>query len=120
MKDILMIGTSNFSRISWVSRDDAQICAIQASNFIPYSNSTFSNTALAPLILVENPRKVVISCGLNDKTLAPSTADISLCKIINEAQRIFPGSEIYLAQIAISSKLPTSEQNDLKILNDKI
>ena len=66
------------------------------------------------------PRKVVISCGLNDKTLAPSTTNVALAKIINKAKRIFPGSEIYLAQIAFSSKLPISEQNNLKIMNDKI
>ena len=94
MKDILMIGTSHFSRIPWVSRGSP-------------------NPG-------RKPRKVVISCGLNDKTLAPSTTDVSLRKINNEAQRIFPGSEIYLAQIAFSSKLPTSEQNNLKILNDNI
>ena len=90
-----MIGTSNFSWIPWVSSDDAQNPGMK-------------------------PRKVVISCGLNDKALAPSTTDVALGKIINKAKRIFPGSEIYSAQIAFSSKLPNSEQNNLKIMNDKI
>ena len=121
MKDILMIGTSNFSRIPWVSRDDAQILCypglklqslLHLFNFFKYGPDS-PNPG-------RKPRKVVISCGLNDKTLAPSTTNVALGKIINKAKRIFPGSEIYLAQIAFSSKLPVSEQNNLKIMNDKI
>ena len=111
MKDILMIGTSNFSRHPWVSRDDAQILSypglklqslIHLFNFFKYGPDS-PNPG-------RKPRKVVISCGLNDKTLAPSTTDVALGKIINKAQQIFPGSEIYLALIAFSPKLPTSEQ----------
>ena len=121
MKEILMIGTSNFSRIPWVSRDDAQILCypglklqslLHLLNFFKYGPDS-PNPG-------RKPRKVVISCGLNDKTLAPSTTNVALGKIINKAKRIFPGSEIYLAQIAFSSKLPISEQNNLKIMNDKI
>ena len=121
MKDILMIGTSNFSRIPWVSRDDAQILCypglklqtlLHLFKFFKYGPGS-SNPG-------RKPRKVVISCGLNDKHLAPSTTEVSLRKIISESQRIFPGSEIYLAQIAFSSKLPLNEQNNLRQFNDKI
>ena len=121
MQDILMIGTSSFCRIPWVSRDDAQILSYPGLKL----------QSLLHLIIFfkygpgspnpgRKPKKVVISWGLNDKALAPSTTDVSLRKIIIEAQRIFPGSEIYLAQIAFSSKLPTSEQNNLRLFNDKI
>ena len=120
MKDILMIWTSNFSRVPWVYRDDAQILSypglklqslIHLFIFFKYGPDS-PNPG-------RKPRKVVISWGLNDKTLAPSTTDVALGKIINKAQQIFPGSEIYLAQIAFTSKLPTSEQNNLKIMNAK-
>ena len=86
MKDILMIGTSKFSRILWVSHDDAQIlCYLSLKlqslmhlfNFFKYGPGS-PNPG-------RKPRKVVISCGLNDKTLAPSTEDVALRKIINEA-----------------------------------
>ena len=54
IRDILMIGTSNFSRIPWVSRDAQIVC----SDFSPNSiSSKFSNTALAPLTPVGNPEK---------------------------------------------------------------
>ena len=116
-----MIRTSNFSRIPWVSRDDAQILSypglklqsvIHLFNFFKYGPDS-PNPG-------RKPRKVVISCGLNDKTLVPSTTDVARGKIINKAQQSLPGSEIYLAQIAFSSKLPTSEYNNLKIMNAKI
>ena len=121
MRDILMNETINFTRIPWVSRDDAQILyypglklqsLLHLFIFFKYGPDS-PNPG-------RKPRKVVISCGLNDKTLAPSTTNVALGKIINKAKRIFPGSEIYLAQIAFSSKLPISEQNNLKIMNDKI
>ena len=104
-----------------MSRDDAQILCypglklqslLHLFNFFKYGPDS-PNPG-------RKPRKVVISCGLNDKTLAPSTTNVALGKIINKAKRIFPGSEIYLAQITFSLKLPISEQNNLKIMNDKI
>ena len=72
MKDILMIGTSNFSRIPWVSRDDAQILSYPGLKL----------QSLIPLLIFfkygpdspnpgRKPRKVVTSCDLNDKTLTP-------------------------------------------------
>ena len=121
MKDILMIGTSNFSRIPGITRDDAQVLSypglklqtlIHLLKFFKYGPKS-PNPG-------RKPQKVVISCGLNDRTLAPSTTEVLLRKIISETQRNFPGSKIFLAQVAFSSKLPTSEQQNLKLFNDKI
>ena len=121
MKDILMIGSSNFSRIPGITRSDAQILSypglklqslLHLLRFFNYGPGS-SNPG-------RKPKKVVFSCGLNDRSLAPSTTEASLRKIIIEAQRMFPGSEIYLAQIAFSSKLPSFEQDNLRFFNDKM
>ena len=76
MKDILMIGTSNFSRISWVSRDDAQIlCYPDLKLHSLFQLFKFFKHGSGSPNPGRKPRKVVISCGLYE---AASILDVDL------------------------------------------
>ena len=121
VKDILILGTSNLSRITKVDRHDAQIASypgfkldhllrlLQGFKYGPGSKDPGLK-----------PSKVVIVAGLNDRTNAQSTNETNLKKVLNKLAECFPGSKILVLQHRFSSDLVLREQSTILKLNEAI
>ena len=120
-KDILLIGTSNFSRIPWVDNDSCQILSypgMKLQNLLRLvSNFQHGIKSSDP---GRKPSKILVMCGLNDRNLAPVTNEITMKKIVKELERQFPGSKIYLAEIPYSNALSSREKDTIEALNKVI
>ena len=117
-KDILVLGTSNLSRISFVKRRDVQILSYPGLS-LHYllkilASFKFGPGSPAPGL---KPSHVVLSVGLNDRTGAPSTNETNIKKVLIETEKQFPGSKISVCQIRYSSDLPAKEINAIKQMN---
>ena len=120
-KDLLVIGTSNLARISFVQRKDAQVISysglklnmllqlLQAFKFGPNSETPG-----------RQPSHVVFSIGLNDRCLSTSTNETTLRKVYLEARRQFPDSKISFYEQPFDLGLPEKEKKTLVSLNDAI
>ena len=120
-KDILILGTSNLSRISFVSRRDTQVLSypglklaqmvmlLKAFAFGPKS----SNPG-------RQPSHVILSVGINDRGLSPSTNEVELKKVIQEAKRQFPESKIGIYQQPFDQNLSSKEKSTLKEFSDTV
>ena len=117
-KDILVLGDSNLSRVTWIGRSDAQVVSYPGlklmSLFALLKGFKFGSGSPNP---GRKPGKVVLSAGINDKASSPGTNKISLQKVVNMAMKIFPGSQICLAQIAYSATLDITQRCTIKALN---
>lgn len=120
-KNILVLGTSNLSRISFVKRRDAQILSYPGLK-MDYLLKLLSNFKFGPASAAPGlkPTHVVISVGLNDRLLAPTTNEVNIRKVLNEAKRQFPGSKISFHQIRFNSKLPANQIETIRKFNDAI
>ena len=120
-KDILLIGTSNFSRIPWVDNDSCQILSypgMKLQNLLRLvSNFQHGIKSSDP---GRKPSKILVMCGLNDRNLAPVTNEVTMKKIVKELERQFPGSKIYLAEIPYSNALSSREKDTIEALNKVI
>lgn len=120
-KDILVLGDSNLSKVTWVDRPDAQVYSYPGLKlhqlFLLLQSFKFGIGSPNPGM---KPSKLVISVGLNDRGLVPSTNSVTLRKVVNEAKRMFPGTKIFLAQIQFSKNLAQHEQKCLSALNDEM
>ena len=120
-KDILVLGTSNLARVSFVARRDAQVVSypglkidsllklLTAFQFGPKSKDPG-----------RQPSHVVLSVGINDRGLAPATNHVNIKKVIQEAKRQFPESKISVYQQPFDSKLTKKEKDTLVNLNETI
>lgn len=118
-KPILILGTSNLSRIEQVRRTDVQV--------VSYPGLQLSHLLKILMAYSPNPRdpgmkptKIVISAGINDRGFAPSTNETNMKKVVNRLRDLFPESKIFIAQHRYSDKLTTSEKNTLDKLNENI
>ncbi len=120
-KDILILGTSNLSRISKVDRQDAQILSypgltlsllLKLLQGFKYGASS-DNPGL-------KPSKIVVVAGLNDRGYSPSSNEVSMKKVISELARHFPGSQILILKNRYSDRLRAHEQQTIGLLNDFI
>ena len=120
-KNILILGTSNLSRISEVKRRDAQIACypglkldqlLRLLQGFKYGSGS-QNPGL-------KPSKVVLMVGLNDRGLSPNTNETNMKKVVSEATRVFPGSKIHILLNAFSNTLSFNEKQTLKKLNEVI
>ena len=118
-KPILILGTSNLSRIEQVRRTDVQV--------VSYPGLQLSHLLKILMAYSPNPRdpgmkptKIVISAGINDRGFAPTTNETNMKKVVNRLRDLFPESKIFIAQHRYSDKLTTSEKNTLDKLNENI
>ena len=120
-QDTLMIGSSNFSRIPWVPRDDVQILSYPGlklqSLWHLIRDFKFGPGSSDP---GRKPSKILFSCGLNDRCLSKNSYEGLLRKIVSSAKTNFPGSTIYFAQIGFSQDLPPYQQENLRFFNRKM
>ena len=121
-KDILVIGDSNLSRISYVNNRNAQVISysglnlytlfriVQAFKYGPGSDN--------PGV---KPSHVIFSVGINDRGSAEDTNKINIRKVANEAKRQFPGSKISFCLVPFEqNKFTLDEKTTLNKLNDEI
>ena len=118
-KDILILGTSNMSRISKVSNKTAQILSypglriaqmltlLQAYKYGPGSENAS----------VVKPRKIVFSMGLNDRGISAQTSIFNLKKILIQTRKLFPDSQIFFHQVRYDSRLNINERRCLDKIN---
>ena len=120
-RDILVLGTSNLSRITCVGRSDAQVVSFGGLK-LGQLKQLLDRYKYGPLSKSPGlkPSKVIISAGLCDRDLAESTNFHNLKKVILAAKAQFPDSQIYLAQIPFSSNLPETEKKTLLAYNKAI
>ena len=120
-KDILVLGTSNLSKISWFSRRDAEVHSYPGLKLWQLVNLLkafkHGHGSADPGL---KPSKVVISVGLNDRGCTPEYNESTLKQMVNLALKKFKGSQIYLAQIPFGSHLPEREKRTLKCHNRAI
>lgn len=120
-KDVLVIGTSNLSKISSVGQNDAQVLSypgLKLYQLLSLLQAFKYGVGSADPGL--KPSKVVLSVGLNDRGLNSNTNEMALKKVINEALRVFRDSQIYLAQISFGQHLKDEEKRTLRSLNKAI
>ena len=121
-KDIIVLGDSNLGRVSHVGRDDAHVLSysglkLQSLNTL-LQGFKFGSGSLDP---GRKPGRVVLSVGINDKTLTPQTNKITLNKVVNEAIRAFGSTaKICLAQIAYSVSLDLQQRLTITALNKEM
>lgn len=120
-KDILVLGDSNLSRVSWVDRHDAQVFSYPGLKLhqllLLLQSFKFGFGSPNP---GRKPSKLVLSVGINDRGLAPSSNAVTLRKVVNEAKRIFPDTKICLAQIQCSDRLDPSDKRSISALNNEM
>ena len=120
-KDILVLGDSNLSRVSHVARDDAHVLSYPGlklqSLLTLLQGFKFGSGSPNP---GRKPGRVVLSVGINDKSLTPGTNKIMLNKVVNEAIRAFPTAKICLAQIAYSVSLDLNQKQTIAALNKEM
>ena len=117
----MILGTSNLARIFFVGRRDAQVLSypglklaqmvmlLKAFQFGPKS----SNPG-------QQPSHVIFSIGINDRGLSPSTNEVELKKVVQEAKRQFPDSKIGIYQQPFDQNLTVKEKSTLKDLSDAV
>ena len=120
-KDILVLGTSNLGRITFVARRDAQVVSypgLKIENLTKLLNAfQFGHGSDNP---GRKPSHVVLSVGINDRGLADSTNGISLRKLMLAAKKQFPDSKISIYQQPFDPRMSSDERKSLKHLNDTI
>lgn len=117
-KDILVLGTSNLARITSVGRRDAQVISYPGLKLAQLFRllEAFKYGALSKSPGLK-PSKVIISVGLCDRHLSVKTNEINLKKVVNEAKRQFPDSQVYLAKTPFGRHLDEEEKNTLRSHN---
>lgn len=117
--DVLVLGDSNLSRVSWVGQSGAQVLSypgLKLSSLLRLLKGfRHGNGSPNPGRI---PSKIVFSVGINDRGLSPQTNSVQLRKVVNEALHIFPNSRIYLANIQYCQALSRQEKDTISILND--
>ena len=118
-KDILCLGTSNFSRISSIKSNDAQVISypgLKLNSLLRIiDNFQYGVDSKHP---GQKPSHVVISVGLNDRRLAAATNSVNMDKIIRSAKKQFPGSQISVYQVPCAENLLSAgEINTIHDLN---
>ena len=118
VKDILILGTSNLSRIPFVNRRDAQICSYPGLKLAEMHKLLcgfkFGPGSTDPGMKLKH---VVFSVGLNDRSCAASTNEVNLKKVLNEAKRQFPGSKISFYQAPFDERLHQKEIDTVRTFN---
>ena len=119
--DVLILGDSNLSRVSWVGQSGAQVLSYPGLKlntlFRLLKGFRHGNGSPNPGRI---PSKIVFSVGINDRDLAAQTNSVQLRKVVNEALHIFPKSRIFLANIQYCQSLPKKEKDTLSNLNDEM
>lgn len=120
-KDILVLGTSNLARISYVGRRDAQVVSfpgLKLDLLLKLINAfQFGTDSPSP---GQQPSHVILSVGINDRDLSASTNEINLKKVVQAAKRQFPDSKISLYQQPFDPSLSEKQRKTLTSLNDAI
>ena len=120
-KPVLILGDSNLSRVTEVRRRDAQIVSypgLKLDHLLKLlqrfkHGSDSQNPGM-------KPSRVVFVVGVNDRGLAHSTNDLNMKKVINEASKVFQGSNILILQNQFSDRLSREEKDVLRKLNETI
>jgi len=117
-KDILVLGTSNLARVSFVNRRDAQVVSYPGLKLYMMTKLLaafkFGSKSTNP---GQQPSHVIFSIGINDRNSAPATFKTELKKLINEAKRQFPDSKISIYQQPFDQKLSRDETLNLTEFN---
>ena len=120
-KDILILGDSNLARATKVQRSDAQVVSYSGINLLKMfrllENFKFGQSSANP---GRKPKHVILSVGLNDRGLKPSTNEVSLNKLINRTRQEFPDSKISIYQQPFDHRLGNDEICSLRALNDAV
>ena len=121
VKDILVLGTSNLARISFVERKDAQVISYSGLKLEPLRKLLAAfKFGKDSKDAGRQPSHVVISVGLCDKGFSHKSNRINLTKVIHEAKRQFPKSKISFYQQPFDPRLSTDDKNTLEKLNGAI
>ena len=120
-KDILVMGDSNLSKISFVNNRNAQVTSYPGLNlytcFRLLEHFKYGPNSSTPGV---KPSNIVFSVGLNDRGSKETTNDVNVKKVINEAKRQFPGSKISFCEVPFDPKLPSDQKHILNKLNAHI
>ena len=121
IRNILILGDSNLSRVSNHKRSDTQVASYSGLNllrlvelFKAFKYGPFSDTP------GQKPSHVVLNVGLNDRKCKFSTIEVSLRKMILAAKATFPDSKISIYQQPFDSRLKQVERSGLLALNNAI
>ena len=118
------MGNSNLARISFVERKDAQVVSYSGLKLDPLlkllTAFKFGKKSKDSKDPGRQPKHVIFSVGLNDRTLAHSTNETNLNKVYLEAVNQFPNSKISFYQQPFDHRLPKTEKEALVQLNAAI
>ena len=111
--NILILGTSNMSKITSKPRKDIEIQAFPGGRFVHMTE------VLRKLPIQDEPRRVVIAMGINDSNSRTTSLDVIKQEIqatATLAKSRFPHSQIYMAEINHSKMMePTSKARTLDL-----
>jgi predicted NAD-dependent protein-ADP-ribosyltransferase YbiA (DUF1768 family) len=112
---IIIMGDSNISRITKSANPQVTLASYPGAKICNF---------VEILTNVEPPnfqvKTLILNIGLNNRTNKDETNRGQLKKMINQARRAFPNTNIYVPTINFSSKLNTSQTAALQTLNRHI
>ncbi|XP_049453001.1 uncharacterized protein LOC125901372 [Epinephelus fuscoguttatus] len=108
------VGDSNINRIPAHSNPDIQLASYPGANF--YHFLKICETPPSP-----STKILVLSVGLNNKDQDPKETSIKQLKALSRTARmVFPNADIYFPIINFSTNVTSTQQHNLKLINNTI